>query len=284
MRRSHLQECETLKFEGEMSSRQFQTGQTVRYACRRGEWSAPTPALAPGFAQANLVVLPREHAFDFLLFCRRNPRPCPLLSVTEPGRFDVGDLAPGADLRTDLPRYRIWERGRLVDEPTDVLRLWRNDFVSFLIGCSFTFDTALVRGGLPVRHIEQNRNVPMYRTSIACRSAGVFGGPLVVSMRPFTPPQAKVARRITRGFPHFHGEPVHVGMPEEIGIHDLSRPDFGDAVDIRAGEVPVFWACGVTPQCALMLARLPLAITHAPGHMFVSDRTDKALLERPSEI
>lgn len=267
-----------------MTPDQLQTGAAVRQACRRGEWTGPTPALAPGFAQANLVIVPHEHAFDFLLFCQRNRRPCPLLSVTDAGQFEVSDLAAGADLRTDLPRYRVWEQGRLVDEPTDVLRLWRNDFVSFLIGCSFTFDTALLRGGLPVRHIEQDVNVPMYRTSIPCRPADVFSGPLVVSMRPLTPPQAQEATRITRRFPHFHGEPIHIGDPQQIGVEDLSRPDFGDAVEVRDGEVPVFWACGVTPQCALMQARLPIAITHAPGHMFVTDRTDAALLDRPSDL
>lgn len=263
---------------------QLETGHAVRHSCRRGEWTGPTPALAPGFAQANLVIVPREYAFDFLLFCRRNPRPCPLLSVTDPGQFEVSELAASADLRTDLPRYCVWEQGRLVDEPTDVLRLWRNDFVSFLIGCSFTFDIVLLRAGLPVRHIEQGLNVPMYRTSIPCRPAGVFCGPLVVSMRPFTPPQAAMARTITRAFPHFHGEPIHAGTPQQIGIEELSRPDFGDAVEVRDGEVPVFWACGVTPQCALMQARLPIAITHAPGHMFVTDRTDAALLNRTSDL
>jgi uncharacterized protein YcsI (UPF0317 family) len=267
-----------------MTPDKLQTGITVRQACRRGAWTSPTPALAPGFAQANLVIVPQEFAFDFLLFCQRNPRPCPLLSVTDAGEFQIGELAAGADLRTDLPRYRVWQQGRLVDEPTDVLGLWRNDFVSFLIGCSFTFDTALLRAGLPVRHIEQNRNVPMYTTSIPCRRAGVFGGPLVVSMRPLTPQQAQQATGITRRYPHFHGEPVHRGDPRQIGIENLARPDFGDAVTVRDGEVPVFWACGVTPQCALMQARLPIAITHAPGHMFVTDRTDAALLDRPSDL
>lgn len=261
-------------------SRSLTTGNEVRQACRRGDWTGPTPALAAGYAQANLVIVPRQNAFEFLLFCQRNPRPCPVLAVCDSGDFKVPDLAADADLRTDLPRYRIWERGELVAEPTDVLRHWRNDFVSFLIGCSFTFDSALVAAGLPVRHLEAGVNVPMYRTSRPCESAGAFSGPLVVSMRPFTPSQADVAGRVTAMFPHFHGAPIQIGCPQRLGIGDLSAPDFGDPVEVRDDEEPVFWACGVTPQCALVEARLPLAITHAPGHMFVTDRTNESLLMR----
>lgn len=263
-----------------MPDAQLITGSDVRRACRRGDWTRPTPSVAAGFAQANLVVVSREYAFEFLLFCQRNPKPCPVLLVADGGRFDVGELAAGADLRTDLPGYRVWRNGELTDEPTDVLNLWRNDFVSFLIGCSFTFDSALIAAGLTVRHIEMDVNVPMYRTSIACKSAGVFDGPLVVSMRPFTLAEAQRATHVTAAFPHFHGSPVHIGDPQQIGIGDITRPDFGDAIEIRDDEVPVFWACGVTPQCALMNARLPLAITHAPGHMFVTDLTNRSLLMR----
>jgi uncharacterized protein YcsI (UPF0317 family) len=227
-----------------------------------------------GYVQANLVIVPQEFAYDFLLFCQRNPQPCPLLDVTDAGNPEPHAIAPGADLRVDLPRYRIWQDGRLVEEPTDIVRFWRDDLVSFLIGCSFTFENALLAAGVPVRHIEQNRNVPMYRTNIACRSAGRFFGPLVVSMRPMNTAQAIRATTICARFLRAHGAPVHVGNPKAIGIADIAKPDFGDAVDIHPGEVPVFWACGVTPQAALMQAKLPFAITHAPGHMFVTDVRD----------
>ncbi|HEX3147825.1 MAG TPA: putative hydro-lyase [Gemmataceae bacterium] len=253
------------------------SGNTVRQACRDSQLTGPTPGLALGYVQANLVIVPREHAFDFLLFCQRNPKPCPLLDVTEPGDPEPKSVAPGADLRTDLPAYRVWRDGALMDEPRDVCSLWQSDFVSFVIGCSFTFEKALLEARLPVRHIEQNVNVPMYRTNRPCRPAGRFRGPLVVSMRPMTPEQAVAATRVCARFPRAHGVPIHFGDPSAIGIADLAHPDFGDAVDIRPGEVPVFWACGVTPQAALMQARLPLAITHKPGHMFLTDLRDADL-------
>jgi uncharacterized protein YcsI (UPF0317 family) len=233
--------------------------------------------LALSYVQANLVVVPRELAFDFLLFCQRNPKPCPLLDVTEPGSAEPRFVAPGADLRTDVPRYRVYQRGELVDEPTTLHDWWREDLVGFLIGCSFTFENALVQGGLPVRHIEAGCNVPMYRTNIACRPAGIFHGPMVVSMRPMTPAQALTATRICARFPRAHGTPIHFGDPGAIGIDDLSHPDFGDAVEVRPGEVPVFWACGVTPQAVAMESRPPLLITHKPGHMFVTDLRDTDL-------
>ena len=252
----------------------FTTAHSVRAACRSGQLATPTPGLAPGFVQANLVMLPADWAFDFLLFCQRNPKPCPLLDVTDTGDPEPKHAAPGADLRTDLPAYRVWEHGQLVAEPTDVREFWRGDLVSFLIGCSFTFEAALVERGLPVRHIEQKRNVPMYRTSIPCKPAGRFRGPLVVSMRPMTPAQAIEATRVCDGFPLAHGTPVHCGDPSAIGIVDLTKPDYGEAVDIRRGEVPVFWACGVTPQAAVAEAKPPFAITHKPGHMFLTDLRD----------
>lgn len=257
---------------------QYATGREVREACRRGIHGGQTSGLAAGFAQANLVILPKEWAFDFLMFCVRNPKPCPLLDVTEPGSSTSPLLAPDADLRTDLPRYRVWEHGELVDEPTDVSHLWRADFVSFLIGCSFTFETPLLRSGVPVRHIERGVNVPMYRTNTPCQPAGVFHGPMVVSMRPLTPSDAVRAVQITSQYPRVHGAPVHLGDPREIGIEDLSRPDFGDSVPVLEGEIPVFWACGVTPQLALMQAKPPIAITHSPGCMFVSDVRDEVLM------
>jgi uncharacterized protein YcsI (UPF0317 family) len=224
------------------------------------------------------VIVPQEFAADFRLFCDRNPAPCPVLDVTPPGDPVPSQMAADADLRTDLPRYRVWKDGRVTAEPTQVVDCWRDDLVSFLIGCSFTFDAALLRAGLAVRHVEQGRNVPMYRTNIECRAAGVFRGPLVVSMRPLPTAQVTRAAELTATFSRFHGRPVHAGDPQEIGIGDLARPDFGEAVTIHPGEVPVFWACGVTPQSALEVARLPFAITHAPGHMFVTDRTDRELL------
>jgi uncharacterized protein YcsI (UPF0317 family) len=230
-----------------------------------------------GYVQANLVIVPRDLAFDFLLFCQRNPKPCPVLDVTEVGSPEPRLTAPGADLRRDVPRYRIYRDGELVDEPTDLLEYWRDDFVGFLTGCSFTFENALLEAGLPVRHIEGGCNVPMYRTNIKCHSAGAFHGPVVVSMRPMTPPQAVRAVQVCSRFPRAHGAPIHIGDPSAIGIRDIAKPDFGDPVNIGPGEVPVFWACGVTPQAVAMEARPPLLITHKPGHMFVTDWKDADL-------
>ena len=252
------------------------TGLDVRLACREGEWTGPTAGLAPNHAQANLVVLPREWAFDFLLFCQRNPRPCPLISVTEAGSWQPSAVASDVDLRTDLPKYRVWRDGQLVDEPTDVSDLWRDDLVSFLIGCSFTFEAALLRANVPVRHIELGRNVPMFRTNIPCTPTGRFSGPLVVSMRPLKPADAIRAVEISSRFTGSHGSPIHIGFPKQIGIADINRPDYGDSVPVREGELPVFWACGVTPQAALLEAKPPFAITHAPGCMFVTDVVDRA--------
>jgi uncharacterized protein YcsI (UPF0317 family) len=253
------------------------SGRDVRLACRSRSQAGPTPGLALGYVQANLVVLPREWAFDFLLFCQRNPKPCPLLDVTEPGDPEPKFVAPGADLRTDLPAYRVWKDGQLVDEPTDIREFWRDDFVAFLIGCSFTFENALIESGIPVRHIDAGVNVPMYRTNIPCKPAGRFAGPMVVSMRPLSSSQAIRATTICQKYPLAHGAPVHFGDPAAIGIRDIAKPDFGDPVDIRPGEQPVFWACGVTPQAVLMQAKPPFAITHKPGHMFLTDLKDRDL-------
>jgi uncharacterized protein YcsI (UPF0317 family) len=251
----------------------------LRAAIRAGRWSGPTAGLARGFVQANLVVLPADEADEFAEFCRLNPRPCPLLEQTAPGDYEPRASAPGADLRTDVPRYRIFRQGQAEPfEPTDARDVWRDDLVSFLLGCSFTFEGALVREGLGVRHIEEGRNVPMYRTRLRCRPAGRFSGNLVVSMRPFAPDQVDRAIAVTSGYPTMHGAPVHVGDPRALGIASLDRPDFGDAVTIRPGEVPLFWACGVTPQLALCEARSAFAITHSPGSMFVTDWSDAELL------
>jgi uncharacterized protein YcsI (UPF0317 family) len=246
------------------------TAAEARRAIRAGEWTRPTAGLALAHAQANLVVIPREHAFDFLLFCQRNPRPCPVLEVVDAGRTEP-ECARGADLRTDVPRYRVFRDGTLAAEVDDLTPLWRDDLVSFLIGCSFSFEAPLLAAGLEVRHLSERRNVPMYRTSRATRPAGPFRGPLVVSMRPFRPADVPRVVQITGQLPRVHGAPVHTGSPAELGIADLARPDYGDAVTVRDDEVPVFWACGVTPQAALLAARLPFAITHAPGHMLVTD-------------
>lgn len=253
------------------------SGRDVRLACRGRTLTEPTPGLALGYVQANLVILPKDWAFDFLLFCQRNPKPCPLLDVTEPGDPEPKAVAPGADVRTDLPAYRVWHDGRLVAEPTDVREFWRDDLVAFLIGCSFTFESALIEAGIPVRHIDAGVNVPMYRTGLLCRPAGRFAGPMVVSMRPLTPAHTIQATRICARYPLAHGAPVHFGDPAAIGVGDLTSPDFGDPVEIRPGEQPVFWACGVTPQAAVMQAKPPFAITHKPGHMFLTDLKDRDL-------
>ncbi|MGY1771263.1 putative hydro-lyase [Blastococcus sp. SYSU D00813] len=241
----------------------------------RAGLAVPTSGAAPGHTQANLVVLPQDWAWDMLLFAQRNPQPVPVLEVTDPGSPETA-LAPGADLRTDLPRYRVWRDGELVGEPTDVVDLWRDDLVAFLIGCSFSFETALLDAGVPVRNIEQGRNVSMYRTSVPCRPAGRLSGPLVVSMRPVPAALVPAAVQVTARMPQVHGAPVHVGAPDTLGITDLAAPDYGDPVEAQPGDVPVFWACGVTPQAAVLASRPPLAITHAPGHMFVTDVPDAA--------
>ena len=249
----------------------------VRQQIREGKWRQPTAGLAPGFVQANLVTLPRDLAFDFLLFAQRNPKPCPVIEVTDVGSSEPKLSAPGADLRTDVPRYCVYRDGALASEVTDLRSVWRGDFVSFLLGCSFTFESALLQAGVPVRHIEEGRNVPMFITNIQCVPAGVFRGPLVVTMRPI--PARLVARavQISGRYPGVHGAPVHLGDPAAIGIRDLRAPDFGDAVTIRADEVPVFWACGVTPQAVAMQAKPPLMLTHAPGHMFITDLRNEEL-------
>ncbi|WP_020575645.1 putative hydro-lyase [Actinopolymorpha alba] len=244
----------------------------ARALFRKGTVS-PTAGWSAGFTQANLIAVPSDWAYDVLLFAQRNPRACPVLDVTDPGSVR-SPLAPDADLRTDLPAYRVWRDGELVDEPADVRRYWRPDLVAFLIGCSFTFETALREAGVPLRHVEEGRNVPMYVTTRPCRSAGRLRGPIVMSMRPIPSELVATAVRVTAAMPGVHGAPLHVGDPSGLGITDLDRPDFGDAVTIRPGEVPVFWGCGTTPQAAIMTSRPPFAITHAPGHMLVTDVPD----------
>ena len=247
------------------------TGLSVRHAARSGALDAPTSGLAYSYVQGNLAILPRDCAEDFLRFCQANPKPCPLLGVSEPGDPAIPALGADLDIRTDIPRYRVWRDGTLVDEPRDIISIWRDDLVSFVLGCSFSFEEALLAADVPVRHISLKQNVPMYRTSIATQRAGRFHGPLVVSMRPMRPADAIRAVQITSRLPAVHGAPVHLGFPEAIGIADIGKPDYGDAVPLERDELPVFWACGVTPQAAIAAARVPFAITHAPGYMLVTD-------------
>ena len=242
----------------------------LRRACRRGEFDRPTAGLARGFVQANLAILPQADAFDFLLFCQRNPQACPLVEVLAAGTREAL-CAPGSDLFTDLPGYRVYRDGELVEERADVAALWRPDLVAFLIGCSFSFEFALQDAGISLRHLQQARNVAMYRTGVACVPAGRFAGEMVVSMRPIRSRDVARVVEICARFPQAHGAPVHVGNPQALGIADLARPDYGDAVEILDDEVPVFWGCGVTAQWVAQRSAVPLCITHAPGKMFVTD-------------
>jgi len=246
-------------------------GRSERLRMRQGLFTGPTSGLAPGNVQANLVILPQDLANDFLRFAQANPRPCPVLGVTDVGSPYIPSLGEDLDLRTDLPRYRVWRHGELVGEPTDVGDLWRDDLVGFAIGCSFSVEEALSEDGIEVRHIACNTNVPMYRTNVDCVPAGVFHGKLVVSMRPMKPADAIRAVQITSRFPSVHGAPVHIGFPESIGIKDIAKPDYGDAVPIGADELPVFWACGVTPQSVIASVKPAFCITHAPGSMLITD-------------
>lgn len=249
----------------------------IRELIRRGDLLRPTCGLALGYTQANLVILPKEFSFDFFLFCQRNPKPCPILEVLEPGKYQPALLAPTADIRVDVPLYRVYQNGELISEERDITKYWSSELVSFLLGCSFTFEAALIKAGISLRHIDEGKNVTVYVTNIETIPAGIFSGPLVVTMRPI--PTAKVVRaiQITSRFPGVHGAPVHIGEPEKIGITNLARPDYGDAVEIKDNEVPVFWACGVTPQAVALKSKPPLMITHSPGYMFITDLSDEDL-------
>ncbi len=251
--------------------------QQVRAQARAGTLQGHTAGLAPDLVQGNLMILPAEHASDFLLFCQRNPKPCPILGVSAPGEVAFPQLGVNIDIRTDVPRYRVWTDGHMTQECDDVRDVWRDDLVSFVIGCSFSFEQALLDAGVPLRHVAQGRNVAMYRTQVPTTPAGRFHGPLVVSMRPMKAQDAIRAVQITSRFPSVHGAPVHLGDPALIGIRDLSQPDYGDAVEVMADEIPVFWACGVTPQAVVQAAGLPFCITHAPGAMLVTDLANASL-------
>ena len=248
----------------------------LRQVIRNRKWTTPTSGAASGYLQANLVMLPAAEAFNFLLFCVRNPKPCPILDVLEPGQVEP-IIAPGADLRTDLPRYKVFEKGEFKTEVEDVSHYFDNNMVSFLLGCSFSFENAMLAAGLPIRNMEEGKNVSMYITNKRCIPTGPFSAPLVVTMRPMTAAQAVRAVQVTTRFHLTHGAPVHLADPEKIGIRNMAAPDFGDAVTIQPGEIPVFWACGVTSQLAATSAPLSRVITHAPGHMFVSDLKDEDL-------
>lgn len=249
----------------------------ARAAIRRGHWVSHTSGMAPRHVQGNLVILPEAYAAEFLRFCQRNPKPCPLLAVSEPGDPRLPGLGADIDIRTDVPLYRVWRDGVLRDEVSDIAALWRDDLVSFVLGCSFSFEQALLEDGMRLRHIDQGRNVAMYRTHLPTVPAGPFHGPMVVSMRPLRAADAIRAVQITSRFPGVHGAPVHLGRPDLIGIADLAKPDYGDPVEVRDDELPVFWACGVTPQAVVTQARPPLCITHAPGCMLITDLLNSRL-------
>lgn len=247
------------------------TPRDIRALIRKREMTHRTNGLVPNYVQANLAILPKDLAFDFLLFCQRNPKPCPLLEVVEAGSVEPKQLALGADIRRDIPKYRVYEHGMMTQEVEDICELWSDDLVSFLLGSSFSFETALVRAGIEMRHLSCGTNAPMFITTIPTMPTGVFSGALVVSMRPI--PRDKVVRavQVTSRFPSVHGAPIHIGDPETIGINDVTKPDLGDSVEIKRDEIPMFWACGVTPQVVAMNSKPPLMITHSPGHMFITD-------------
>lgn len=249
----------------------------VRKLIRNGEITGQTSGMCNGYAQANLCILPKEQAYDFLLFCMRNPKPCPILEVGDCGSPLIKSMANGANVCTDFPKYRIWKNGVCEKEVCDISDYWQDDFVYFLIGCSFSFEAELLEAGIPVRHIEEGKNVPMFNTSIKLESAGAFSGNMVVSMRPIPNDLVVKAVNVTAAMPRVHGAPIQIGCPEQIGIKNIHLPDYGDSVTINSNEVPVFWPCGVTPQNAVMNSKPPIAITHAPGHMFITDVKNTSL-------
>lgn len=243
----------------------------IRELIRSGKFAGVTAGIAPDYLQTNLVILPKSYAYDFLLFCQRNPIPCPLIEVTDVGSPEPIRSAPGADLRTDLPRYCVYRDGVLVDEPQKISSYWDNDSVAFLLGCSFSSERALEHAGIELWHIKNKRNVAMWPTNITCQPAGTFHGPLVVSMRPIPTKQVVKAVTITAQFPKAHGAPIHIGDPKYIGIENIDQPVWGDPQQFGPDDVPVFWACGVTPQAVAQASKIPFMITHHPGHMFITD-------------
>lgn len=250
---------------------------SLRERIRAGEFQSHTSGVAEDFVQGNVVILPQKYAKDFAAFCERNPKPCPVLALGDAGEPTLRSLGADIDIRTDVPRYRVWRNGELAAEPTDIQSVWRDDLVTFVIGCSFSFEWALAQEGIALRHVNQGKNVAMYRTNVATTPAGVFYGPMVVSMRPLNAKDAVRAYEITSRYPRVHGAPVHVGDPSVLGIADLQRPDYGDAVEVKPDETPVFWACGVTPQAAITQAKPDFCITHAPGSMLITDLLNSQL-------
>lgn len=255
---------------GKEQGQQITPSHQARLDCRTGLF-ATTAGMANGYVQGNLAILPEKFASSFHRFCQLNPKPCPIIGMSDVGNPKIPALGLDLDVRTDVPRYRVWRDGEVVEEPADITAHWRDDLVTFVLGCSYSFEEALMADGLPIRHIERHQRVPMYRTNIQCQPAGPFAGPMVVSMRPFKPADAIRAVQITSRFPGVHGAPVHLGHPHAIGIADISKPDYGDPVPVAADELPVFWACGVTPQSVIAAAKIPFAITHAPGLMLITD-------------
>ncbi|MEX3015018.1 putative hydro-lyase [Gymnodinialimonas hymeniacidonis] len=252
------------------------SARNIRQRIRAGEHTGHTAGLAPGKLQCNLAILPERYALDFLRFCQRNPKPCPVVAVSETGDPMLPTLGEDIDIRTDVPKYRVFREGVLTGEVTNIADLWADDLVTVALGCSFTFENALMRAGIPVRHIEQGRNVPMFRSNIPLQPAGPFGGKMVITMRPIPADRVQDAHTISARYPQAHGAPIATGDPAALGIASLDAPDYGDPVDVRPGEVPVYWACGVTPQNVLLQAKLPLCITHSPGHMLISDVAEDA--------
>lgn len=248
----------------------------LRQRIRHSSWRGHTAGLACGYLQANVVIVPESQALDFSRFCQRNPKPCPLVGVSDTGDPKMRTLGSDIDVRSDIPRYTVYRHGEAVDTPTDIRELWQPDHVAFALGCSFTFEHALMQSGIAMWHVDNDRTVPMYRTDLPLISSGVFGGEMVVSMRTIAAERIDDVVRLCRRFPLAHGVPVQVGEPDAIGIRNLREPDWGDAPELPDDAVPVFWACGVTTQQALIRAALPLAITHAPGHMLISDVDDQA--------
>ncbi|QUJ75882.1 putative hydro-lyase [Sulfitobacter albidus] len=253
-----------------------QSARDVRAAIRAGAYAGHTAGLAPGKLQCNLAILPERYALDFLRFCQRNPKPCPVVGVSDTGDAMLPTLGDDIDIRTDVPRYRVFRDGQLADEVTDISDLWADDLVTVALGCSFTFENALVRSGIPVRHLEAGRNVPMYRSNIALNPAGPFGGEMVITMRPVAEDRVRDAYAISAKYPQAHGAPIGQGDPATVGIRDLDAPEWGEPVEVRDGEVPLYWACGVTPQNVLLAAKLPFVITHSPGHMLIADVAEDA--------
>ncbi len=241
-----------------------------------GRWTGPTAGISAGYAQANLVILPKKEALDFMIFAQRNPKACPIIDVLEAGVIEA-PIAKGSDIRRDLPKYRIHQKGKGYREVPSIESVWQKDFVSFLLGCSFTFESELIKQGIPMKHIDSGKNVSMYQTNIPCKAAGSLWGEMVVSMRPIKSHQISRAVEISARYPQVHGSPIHIGNPKAIGIDDLDRPDYGEKVPVDADEIPVFWPCGVTPQSVLKNSGVEYFITHAPGHMFVTDIRNEAL-------